>query len=306
MKQLDFTVGPEHGRERLDKFLAAESKFSRSAVRGWIEQGAVYVNDKRCRISSREVFPSDRVRLLVSDAPQSPKPAASNALERTRIIFEDDDYVVVNKPPHLPTHATLDDARSHLVLQLQQYYAEQKNCATNQVYIGVHHRLDRDTTGVIIFTKREAANAALAQAFQAQELRKTYLAVAWGVPAQKEFLLRSYLGPDPARPRRFASVERGGKFAETKVKLLQTIDWRGAKLSLLQAEPLTGRTHQIRVHLSEAGVPILGDPVYGKAHQDIPRLLLHAWQLKWGERSWTAPIPEDFLHLAFQAPAAIS
>jgi 23S rRNA pseudouridine1911/1915/1917 synthase len=305
MKQIDFLVQAENAQQRLDKFLAAESKISRSTIRSLIEQGAVYVNDKRCRISSRTLYPKDKVRLLLSDNKEA-APPAPQALSAERIIFEDEDLVVVNKPPHLPTHATLDNARAHLVLLLQQHYAQIRHCPTNQVYIGLHHRLDRDTSGVILFTKRESANAPLAQAFQAQLLQKTYLAICWGKPEKKEFLIRSYLGPDPKRPRRFASVTRGGKFAETKVKCLSTIDWRGAKISLIQAEPLTGRTHQIRVHLSEAGLPILGDAVYGKPHQEIPRLLLHAWKLHWGERQWEAPVPEDFLALAFPSPAEIN
>lgn len=289
--------------DRLDKFLAAQTSFSRSAIRGLIEKGAVYVNDKRCRIASRTLRVGDSIRIFVSQAaPAAAEERAPYVLTADAIIFEDADLIVVHKPPYLPTHATIDDARHHLVLAVQRFLATRDGVDPAQVYLGLHHRLDRDTSGVILFTKRKEANAPIAQAFQDRKVQKEYLAAVIGEPKEEKFTVKSYLGRHPRNKRLFASVRRDGKYAETVITVLAKKRWQGLPVTLVKAEPLTGRTHQIRVHLSERGLPILGDLTYGGKQSGIPRLLLHAWKLRIGDQEWRAPLPEEFLHLDFRTP----
>lgn len=298
MKQYDIIVDTEPSEDlaRLDKWIPAkQAELSRSLVRQLIERGAVYLNGKRCKRASKPIFKGDTIRVFLPEKTR----AAPTELTAAQIIFEDQDWIIVNKPPFLPTHATLDNSREHLVSVLQEFIAKRDGKDAKSVYIGVHHRLDRDTSGVILFTKRKEANAAIAKAFQERTVDKTYLAAVLGEPKEKRFVIKSYLGRDPRNKRRFCSVKSGGDYAETEVKLLATRVYQGKTLSLVEAHPVTGRTHQIRVHLSEQALPLAGDETYGTQLPGIRRLMLHAYKLNILGKSFLAPMPQEFRQLDF-------
>lgn len=299
MSQLEFSVEKLPDEPRLDKVIPLYiENISRSAARKLIENGSVYVNRKRCKMNAKTINPGDKVRVMLSVLEQEDEDFKLGA---ERILYEDKDIIVINKPPLLPTHETRDQSRYHLVLALKEFLAERDGGKPQNVYLGIHHRLDRDTSGAILFTKRPEANAAVAQAFQNQEVRKTYLAIVLG-GLPKPLAIKSFLGPSPKNKRIMATVQRGGKFAETLVRSLSTSRSAGRVISLLEAAPKTGRTHQIRVHLSENNLPILGDHTYGVEFPGVPRLLLHAWRLEILGKSFFAPMPEDFRHLDFADP----
>lgn len=298
MKHYDIAVTEQPSEEtsRLDKFIASKKEdLSRGLVRQLIERGAVYLNQKRCKQASRPVKVGDSIKVFL------PQPREKQAVEvnASNIIFENQDWLIVNKPPFLPTHETVDDSREHLVLKLKQFLAARDGGSPQQVYLGIHHRLDRDTSGVILFTKRKEANAAIAKAFQEKSIQKTYLAVCVGTPQNKHFSIKSFLGRDPKNKRRFKSVQSGGDPAETIVKLLDTKDFADHHLSLVEAKPITGRTHQIRVHLSENHLPIAGDETYGKKLPGIKRLMLHAWKLEVLGKKFEAPLPLEIAKIGF-------
>lgn len=306
MKQYDFELKSLPEDARLDKAIAAHAQtagieISRSYAKKLIEDGGVYLNRKRCRQCARPVRIGDKIRVCISEA-QNDAAEKDYVLPERLVIYEDDDIIVVNKPPFIPTHATIDTSRNHLVLATQTMLAARAKKKASEIYLGVHHRLDRDTSGIILFTKRKEANPRIAQAFQERKFQKTYLAVCLGVPREKEFPVKNFLGTDPRNKRFFRSVQREGKFAHTDFRLLETLFIQSRKISLMEAKPLTGRTHQIRIHLSENKLPILGDATYGVRFQDIPRLLLHAWRLELDGQSWHAPMPEDFQSLGFKEP----
>lgn len=296
MRTVEFRVEQEGDDPRLDKVISLHRpEISRNLARKVIETGGAYVNQKRCKKNAKTVALGDKIRLVIDDNP----PPEQFEFTKERVVFENQDWIVVDKPPYLPTHETIDNTRHHLAIALQTFLAKREGNgkAPKQVYLGIHHRLDRDTTGLILFTKRKEANHAVAMAFQDRTVQKTYLALSKGkLPAPRT--ITSFLGPSPRNKRLQASIKRGGKFAETEIRAVEAKQG----LTLVEAKPKTGRTHQIRVHLSENGLPILGDEAYGVAHPNAPRVMLHAWRLELLGHTFSAPLPRDFRDLDFAEP----
>ena len=214
-------------------------------------------------------------------------------LDEASILYQDDWLIAVDKPPGLPTHATLDPRRDHLhaaTLRLLTRLGQ-------KAYAGQHHRLDVGTSGVVLMTLDKAANKGVAELFAGRGVTKTYLALVEVASARSladSFEVRNHLARDKARRGLMKAVRAGGDFALTHFQKLEVM---GDRL-LIQAQPHTGRTHQIRIHLAGVGCPIIGDDLYGgKAG---PRLMLHAAALdfihpKTGEAvHLEAPLPSDF------------
>jgi RluA family pseudouridine synthase len=217
-----------------------------------------------------------------------------------RILFEDADLIVVSKPPGLPSHPTVDEARDNLFTAVTRFLKKRDG---DSPYLGIHHRLDRDTSGIVLFTKSRRVNTAIAESFSRHEVVKFYQALTVAPARQKvpeEWTVKNYLGKVPAKSKRamYGAVRSDGDFAETGFRIIE----RHPPGIWLEAIPKTGRTHQIRVHLSEYGLPILGDDLYAsqKAKDFAPRLMLHAGQLRFPhpvtrvEISVKSRLPEDF------------
>ncbi len=310
LRKIQLTVRDEGAGKRLDQFLADSlpgplgQPLSKAKVRQLVVAGAVYLNGKRVRIASKTVFNGARVEAYVDlkklfeshpsrvDIPFTMGPDS--------ILFEDDDLIAVNKPAGLPTQPTVDEARANLFAVVKRYLSERDR--NPGAYVGLHHRLDRDTSGVILFTKRLSANAGVARLFAEHLAEKTYLALArkpsrLPPPAWKvDNFLAGEKGGGRARRNRYQSVRSGGDRAITDFRLVEELP----SALLIEAKPRTGRTHQIRVHLSEGGMPILGDTTYGGEDPAVPRLLLHAAALTFPHPAHNntvtvqAPIPKDF------------
>jgi RluA family pseudouridine synthase len=296
---------------RLDAVLAEwlpqalSQPVSKGKARKLIVAGAVYLNGKRVRIASKELMPNatvdvyvDTRKLFESDGRAQDKPFEMTA---ERVLFEDAFIIAVNKPPGLPTQPTLDEARVNLFAAVKQFLAKRDGVV--QPYLALHHRLDRDTSGVILFAKAKEANAGVARMFSEHLARKTYNAIVQldaGVQLPAEWDVRNHLGKVPGRGKqaKYGAVRSGGDTAQTDFRLIENL---GGKAAWVEARPLTGRTHQIRVHLSEDGLPILGDDLYGKGSSTVaPRLMLHAANLTFPHpihqtsTSIQSPLPEDF------------
>ncbi len=285
---------------RLDKVIPLHVKdLSRGASRKLIEQGAVYVNRKRCTKNSKVMHTGDKVQVILSGQARAEEEEFLFGPER--ILYEDQDLIVVNKPPFLPTHETIDSSRHHLQRALAKFLATRDKVLPDRVYLGIHHRLDVNTSGCILFTKRKEANAAVAKAFQEREVNKTYLSVSLG-ELNAPNVIKSFLSESKQNKRVICSVKSGGKYAETSVRSIETKMIQARKVSLIEASPKTGRTHQIRVHLSENDLPILGDDTYGVRFPGVKRTLLHAWKLQLLGKTFRAPLPEDFTALDFHEP----
>lgn len=299
MKFSEFVVAELPEEPRLDKMIPLHLKdLSRSAARKLIEQGSVYLNRKRCRMNAKLLRRGDTVRVMLG----APAEAAEEfRFTANRIVSETDDWIVVNKPPGLPTHETIDTSRHNLVRALSAFLAERDGKKPTQVYLGIHHRLDLETSGLLLFTKRKEANPPVAQAFQERTVEKAYLALSLGELPEPR-VVKSFLGESSRNRRVIESVQRGGKYAETEIRPLARKLVQGRPVTLVEARPKTGRTHQIRVHLKENDLPILGDRTYGVALAGAPRVMLHAWKLSLLGRTFRAPLPEDFLALGFAEP----
>ena len=220
---------------------------------------------------------------------------------RIPILYHDPDIIVVDKPVGVPTHAP-DPG--------DPYPGDALRIVQAQVgldYLGMHQRLDADTSGVLLFAARREANPALAAAFEGREVRKVYLALVHGAPQPAQGAIDAPIVRDRGgRYRVTAPGERQGKPAATRYRLLETSPDR--RYSLLEIIPETGRSHQIRVHLAHIGLPVVGDLLYGPADRPAPRLCLHAYQLTLphpttGETvTFTAPRPTLFARLGSGLP----
>jgi 23S rRNA pseudouridine1911/1915/1917 synthase len=230
-------------------------------------------------------------------------PAAPLAeLDPRRLLHLDDAVVVVDKPAGLVVHATVDRQRDHLVAAVRRLLGR---LGHGTAHLGLVHRLDRDTSGVVVLARTPASEAALGAAFARREVDKRYLAIVHdpnGVAAGADpRVIATFLAPGRGSGGRTVVVHAGGKPAQTELRWLAS----AGPWALMEARPRTGRTHQIRVHLAHVGLPIAGDPLYGEGptsdRGEVKRLMLHAAALTLvhpsgqGEVTWTAPSPRGFV-----------
>jgi RluA family pseudouridine synthase len=307
MKFSEFTITELPEDPRLDKVIPLHVKtLSRGAARRLIEGGAVYLNRKRCQQNGKLVKAGDKVRVMEApEAREAAGDAARSDLELTdaHILYEDQDLIVVNKPAGIPTHETIDSSRHHLVRSLEAFLSRRDKIPPAKVYLGIHHRLDVNTSGALLFTKRKEANAPVAKAFQERHVQKTYLAVCLG-ELRSPVVIKSFLAESRQNKRKIESVRSGGKYAETAVRSLECKTIQARRVSLIEAAPKTGRTHQIRVHLADNNLPILGDETYGVRFSGVKRVMLHAWKLELLGKTFRAPLPDDIRILDFKDPEA--
>jgi RluA family pseudouridine synthase len=258
--------------------------------------GAVLVNGRRTRLASMVLKAGVTVEAHVDPAKLFEDLTSRDKrfeLTPERILFEDDDLIVVDKPPGLPSQPTLDETRDHLLAAVTRFLEKRGG---QKPYVGVHHRLDRDTSGVVLFTKSRRVNAAVADAFSRHKVVKVYQALTVAGSSKGEWTIRNHLGKVSSKAKRakYGAVQSGGELAETSFRLIE----KRQRGNWIEAMPKTGRTHQIRVHLTECGLPILGDDLYGV--EGSGRLMLHASELRFPhpvsglEISVKSPLPGDF------------
>lgn len=311
LKKVTFQTLPLDGGKRIDQVLAErlpellKGPVSKGKARKLLVAGAVYLNGRRLRIASKTVIEGAKVDVFIDFeklAESGPSQDQVFQMSADHILFEDEYLIAVNKPPGLPTQPTLDEARDNLFAALKKFLAQRDH--NPQAYVGLHHRLDRDTSGVVLFTKSTEANAGVSELFSKHIAQKTYNAISMSTSSHsisESWKVENYLGKDrESRGKRskFTEVRTGGDYALTEFRLLEQLQGGNC---WIEAKPKTGRTHQIRVHLSEGGLPIVGDPVYGQAQRDGQRLLLHAVSLTFPHPihknliSVQSPLPEDFV-----------
>ena len=275
--------------QRLDRFLAAAiGTLSRSRVKSLIEQGWLRRDGVVLSEPADPVRPGATYHLdLPAPLPATPQPQHIPF----PILYEDADLIVLDKPAGLVVHPAPGNLDGTLVNALLAHCGASLTGIGGERRPGIVHRLDKDTSGVMVAAKTQQANTALTAAFAARDLDRAYLALAWGLPNPLEGEIEGAIGRDKRDRKRMALVTRNGKAALTRYRTLRA--WQTA-VALLECRLATGRTHQIRVHLASRGHPIVGDPVYlrrvpaaartlseaiGQRLLDFPRQALHAASL---------------------------
>jgi len=274
------------GEERLDQALARVLGVSRSRAQAWISGGHVQVEGRVVTKASKRLS-GERVEV-------SPPPEPSGAVEpeelELEILHEDEDIVVVNKPAGMITHPAPGVSSGTLVNAVLGRWVERGD---EPLRPGIVHRLDKETSGVIVVARHEAALRKLADAFRQRFVFKRYLALTEGVPHSTTVI--APIGRHPVHRHKMHTGGIKARYAETDFEVLAEAGGR----ALVEARPHTGRTHQIRVHLKHLHTPIWADPLYGKPSPYIERLALHAYELRIPHprsgkiMSFTAPLPAD-------------
>ncbi len=288
--------------ERLDRYLAAHlPDRSRSEVQRWIQAGLVLVNGEPVKASHR-LEAGDDIWIEVPP-PESysvePEPIPLD------VRYEDDDLLVVNKPAGMVTHPAPGHMHGTLVNALLHHIPDLKGIGGVE-RPGIVHRLDKDTSGLLVVAKNDVAHRFLQEQFKERTVEKRYLALVFGFLTPRRGRIEAPIGRDPRHRQRMAVVPPGkGREAVTEYVVLkyyrEAITTHRLPFTLTQASPKTGRTHQIRVHLAYIGHPIVGDKVYGHRKQPLPlgRHFLHAGYLRFRrprDGEWVeveAELPDD-------------
>ncbi len=277
--------------ERLDRHLArALPELSRSRIQQLIRAGLVTVDSKPTK-PGMLVEAGMQITLRIPPSPSAPSLIAQPF--PLDIVYEDEALLVIAKPAGLVVHPGAGHPHNTLVNALLAYCP---TLATDESQRpGIVHRLDRDTSGLLIVAKTERALEHLRAQFQQHRVQKTYLALVHGRPPTPQGIIEAPVGRDPHYRQRVAVIS-GGRAARTAYQQLAPL----GDYTLLRVSPETGRTHQIRVHLAWLGIPVAGDRIYGRRREQVamPRQFLHAWQISFEHPSGTrlslkAPLPAD-------------
>lgn len=324
---------PEGGKARLDAFIAEHvgDGLSRTRVKALIVEGAVEIDGQTVVEASRKVKPGETVTLIVPE-PEDPEPKGENI--PLDILYEDDDLIVINKQPGLVVHPAAGNWTGTLVNALIYHCGDTLSGIGGVKRPGIVHRLDKDTSGVMVVAKNDAAHQALAAQFadhgRTGPLERNYKALVWGRPKALQGTIDAPLGRSPDRIKRAVKSAQSADadFAITHYTVTERFNEQAdgtALACLVQCRLETGRTHQIRVHMAHIGHPLIGDDVYGagfktKANKleepaaslvkNFPRQALHAELLAFAHPStgevmrFETPLPADMQELCAAFSAA--
>lgn len=291
---IELTVQPGEGGARIDAYLSAHTELSRSRIAELIQGGALTIDGREVLRPSHKAADGQRLCLSVPDTQPVSIAAQDIPLD---ILYQDADIAVINKPCGMVVHPAAGNEDGTLVNALL-YHIHDLSGIGGEIRPGIVHRLDKDTSGLILIAKNDRAHAALSKQFKARSMEKHYRAVAFGSFRETDGLIDAPIARHPVDRKKMAVVP-GGKPSKTQWHVLECL--RGA--TYLDVHLLTGRTHQIRVHMQSIGHPLLGDAIYApnlRLPVRIPRLMLHAYSLAFthpatGERmELVAPLPEAF------------
>ncbi len=254
-------------RQRLDRYLADSlPEVSRSRIKALILSGHAAIDGAAVTNPAKPLRQGQTVALGIPAAtPAVPEPQAIPLV----VVYEDEALVVVDKPAGLVVHPAPGNPDRTLVNALLAHCGETLSGIGGVRRPGIVHRLDKETSGLMVAAKTDTAHQALAAQFAAHSIARAYAAVAWGVPLPRQGSVSSNIGRDPRNRKRMTIVSKGGKPARTGYRV-QCVFGDGLA-SLLRCRLETGRTHQIRVHMREIGCPLVGDPVYGRGRKMTPK-----------------------------------
>ena len=286
-----FVVEIEQVGKRLDLFVISVIKdLSRMNAKRLIEDGNVQVNSKNSKVSYK-VQNGDIIEIHIPEAKQLDLKAQEIPIE---VVYEDSDIIVVNKPKGLVVHPANGNWDGTLVNAIMAICKDSLSGIGGEVRPGIVHRLDKDTSGLLIIAKNDKAHINMSNEIKNREVKKVYIALVRGIVAENEATINMPIGRSN-KDRKKMAVVKNGKEAITHFKVIKRFD----KYTLLEVKIDTGRTHQIRVHLSEIGYPVVGDEIYsnGKNEFGVHGQLLHAKSL-----DFKHPITGKYMHLEAELP----
>ena len=292
-----FTAGPGDAGERLDRFLAARLPgLTRSRIKALIEEGCLETGGATIRQPSLRVKPGQTFAIMVPEA--RPVELVGQRIP-LRVVYEDRDLIVIDKAAGLVVHPAPGNPDRTLVNALIAHCGDSLKGVGGVRRPGIVHRLDKDTSGLIVAAKTDSAHQGLVAQFAARSIERSYLALVWGRPRPEAGTIAGAIGRSPRNRKKMAVVRRGGKPATTHYRTLRHL--AGDRVSLVECRLETGRTHQIRVHLASRGHPLLGDPLYGRGDKERLKALAAAAEI--GQ----PPLTRQALHarcLGFRHPTS--
>ncbi len=309
------SVPDEANGQRLDLFLAQQlGEVSRSRVQLLLQQGSVLVDGKLAK-SSRKVRGGESISIL-GDPQPPPLHAMAEAIP-LEIVHEDQDLAVVNKPAGMMVHAgsgATEDARNRgTLVNALLHHLRELSSSSGPLRPGIVHRLDKQTSGLIVVAKNDLAHARLASMFSRRQVRKLYLTLVQGELAQEKGTVNASISRDVVRRTRMTTRREGGRTAVSHWEVLRRIQGPYGRFTLASVRIETGRTHQIRVHMASLGHPVVGDMLYGASSEmvplpegtkrGLPRLSLGRNFLHAAELEFAHPVTGERLSLVSNLPA---
>ena len=290
--KLIIDVSDEETGERIDSFLSGKTEFTRTRIQQLIKDKNITVNGKATK-SSYKIEENDEIAIEVPEAETTEIKPENIKID---IVYEDSDIAVINKQAGLVVHPAHGHYSGTLVNAIL-YHIKDLSGINGEIRPGIVHRLDKDTSGLIVIAKNDKVHAALTEMFQEKKIKKTYLAILKGKLNKSEGKIVTQIGRDKNDRKKMTVIDdiTKGKNAITNYKVVS----QNNLFTLVKVNIETGRTHQIRVHMRHLGYPILGDSVYGRKDNE-KRQMLHAYKLEFlhpvtgHQMEFTGEIPEDF------------
>ena len=298
MNEIVMEITPEMEGERIDKCISNYlESLSRSYIQKIIKDGKAYVNDAVVK-ANYKVKVDDKVQFEIPDCEEPDIPPQDIPLD---ILYEDEDILIVNKPKDMVVHPAPGHYEGTLVNAIMFHCKDELSGINGVLRPGIVHRIDKDTTGSIIICKNDESHRKIAQQLKEHSITRKYRAIVYGRIMEEEGTVNAPIGRHPTDRKKMAINEKNGKPAVTHYKVLERFD----KYTYIECQLETGRTHQIRVHMTSIGHPLLGDEVYGNAKCPfkLEGQTLHAMTIGFihpttGEYvEYEAPLPEYFEHL---------
>ena len=270
----EYIVSQEEKGKRLDTYIpSVDTDITRTSAQRLIEDGNILVNGKNAKVSYK-IQENDKISVEIPEPKQIELKAQDIPIE---IVYEDSDIIVVNKPKGMVVHPANGNPDGTLVNAIMAICKDSLSGIGGEIRPGIVHRIDKDTSGLLIVAKNDNAHVKMSEQIKNHEVKKTYIALVRGIFKENEATIDMPIGRSTSDRKKMA-VNKNGKNAITHIKVLKRFD----KYTLLQVNIETGRTHQIRVHLSHIGYPIVGDYTYsnGKNEFDVVGQCLHAQKLE--------------------------
>ena len=300
-EQKRLSVTEEVSEERIDKFLAKKiPDFSRSHLKKLIKDKQVLVKNKSITSASYKIKPGDFIVVNIPKVSEGKLKAQKIALE---ILYEDKDMIIINKPAGLVVHPGAGNWENTLVNALLAHCGSNLSGIGGVRRPGIVHRLDKETSGVLVAAKNDYTHLALSKQFSDRTIMRSYQAIVWGWPEKNQGTFKGNLGRNPKNRKKMTVLRSGGKHAVTHYQVVKRMGrTRTEGASLIKCRLETGRTHQIRVHLSHNGFPIIGDKVYGKQRR-VSDLILNRHMLHANKLGFLHPRKNKFLTYETKIPS---